>query len=100
MYKYFVSIVIKYTLAPELQTWVSVYLAVHCMAQICVTIADVVLSNIVLHLHVTYYCYDELCRYLHFTLAKHFVASYMIEHTCIYYDLVEIRHMLMWNNIV
>ena len=48
----------------------------------------VVLSSIVSHLHVSYYCYNGIFLFMHFARAKHFLASYMVEHTCLYYDLV------------
>ena len=57
---------------------VMIRLDIHSLALYTCMVVRAVLSNIVLHLHVTYYCYDELCRYMHFTRAKHFVASYMI----------------------
>ena len=32
---------------------------------------------------VPYYFYNEFCRNVHFTRAKHFLTHYMVEHTCI-----------------
>ena len=60
----------------------------------------VVSSSIVLHLHVSYDCYNGICRLLYFTRAKHFLASYVVEHTFRHYDIFEIRHMPISDKIV